>query len=220
MNQCNNGWIEETIESNRTLPAVFDYDPTADPVTEIIATLKALSLDKGERAENTKMVKYAIAKLGLERFRYSCYTNRIGKCKFNIVKPPHHYFTSREWLYDLIWFEDDEELGKEYSIKSLPLALESEWDFSRNKAKIKGISYAAVKYDLQKLVVCNASLKVMIFRESCEYGLAKMDEYIDTLLSEHKPRANGQFLCVVYSPDMKSFKYKLFCPRKRSKPAK
>ena len=216
MNQCNNGWIEETIESNRTLPAVFDYDPKADPVKAIIATLKTLSLVKEERGQNTRIIMSAIAKLGLEKFRYSCYTNRIGKCKFNIVEPPHHYFTTREWLYDLIWFEDDEKSGEEYSIKSFPLALESEWDFSRNKAKIKGVSYAAVKYDLQKLVICNASLKVMIFREYAENGvekLKKMSEYIVTLLAEYKPKVNGQFLCIACSPNMKSFKYKLFCPQ-------
>lgn len=91
MNQCNNGWIKETIESNQTLPAVFDYDPTADPVTEIIATLKAFSLVNGSREQNTITIKAAIAKLGLEKFRYSCYTNQINEPEFNIIEPPHHY---------------------------------------------------------------------------------------------------------------------------------
>ena len=53
----------------------------------------------------------------------------------------------------------------------------------------------------------------MILQESCKYGLEEMDKYIVPLLAKYKPKVNGQFLCIVYSPDMKSFKYKLFCPQ-------
>lgn len=206
------GWKEEKVSNSTTIDS-FDYNANADPIKEIISLLKALPLSNESKGKNTRDIKCNIAKLGMERFRYSCYTNRIGECLFNGEKEnPHHYFTQREWLYDLIWFEDDEEPGKEYCIKSFPLALESEWHRSRNKAKTKGVPYAAVKYDLQKLIVCNADVKVMIFKESSKCGIEYMDNYIAYLLRMYKSKVNGRFLCVAYRHNLKSFVYKVFRP--------
>lgn len=209
-NYVNLGWKEETVSISTTIDS-FEYNANANPIKEIISLLKVLPLSNESQGQNTRKLKSAIAKLGLERFRYSCYTNRISDCVDNRkAENPHHYFTKREWLYDLIWFEDDEEPGKEYYIKSFPLALESEWQWYRNKAKIKGVPYAAVKYDLQKLFVCNAKVKVMIFKESSKYGIENMDNYISDNLRMYKPKANGKFLCIAYKGDMKSFIHKTF----------
>ena len=204
------GWKEEIISGTASLKS-FKYKKNARLVDEILSTLKKLSLEIGNDKHNTQKIKCAFAKMGLERFRYSCYTNQIDtSCIRETPKPSHHYFTRREWMFDLIWFEDKEEIGKEYCLKSFPLALESEWELSRSNAKRPGVSYAAVKYDFQKLVVCNARLKVMIFREDAKKGIREMNDYIEYLLNVYKPKPNGRFLCIAYRNDMKSFIYKIF----------
>lgn len=54
----------------------------------------------------------------------------------------------REWLYDLIWFKID----KEEYFSELVLCMESEWDKNWNQ----------IKYDFDKLLISNATHKLMI----------------------------------------------------------
>ena len=58
----------------------------------------------------------------------------------------------REWLYDLIWFQN----SPEKHLEKLVMALESEW--SRDPDEIL--------YDFEKLLVARAPLKVMIFQDN------------------------------------------------------
>lgn len=60
----------------------------------------------------------------------------------------------REWLYDLIWFQN----SPEKHLERLVMALESEW--SRDPDEIL--------YDFEKLLVARAPLKVMIFQDNGE----------------------------------------------------
>jgi hypothetical protein len=55
------------------------------------------------------------------------------------------------WLYDLIWYKNGE--NNEF-LHSVSLILECEWN----------TSYKFIKYDFEKLLVCRADLKIMIFQ--------------------------------------------------------
>jgi hypothetical protein len=55
------------------------------------------------------------------------------------------------WLYDLIWYRNGE--NHEF-LHSVSLILECEWN----------TSYKSIKYDFEKLLVCRADLKIMIFQ--------------------------------------------------------
>jgi len=56
------------------------------------------------------------------------------------------------WLYDLIWYKND----TSKFLHSVPLILECEWH----------TSYERIKYDFEKLLICKAELKIMIFQSS------------------------------------------------------
>ncbi len=73
----------------------------------------------------------------------------LGK-KFDYETCPDE--CNRQWLYDLIWFKNNE-----YNhLVELSLVLESEW--SKNIYEIK--------YDFEKLLVAKAPIKVMICQEN------------------------------------------------------
>ncbi len=75
----------------------------------------------------------------------------IGEEKRFEVHSTFHY---KERLYDLCWVEKDEGLTK-----SLPLALECEWDHSGNISRYR----SEIEYDFEKLLWSCAALRVMIF---------------------------------------------------------
>lgn len=58
------------------------------------------------------------------------------------------------WLYDLIWYQTD----ANGLLTSMPLALESEWHKK----------YERIKYDFEKLLVCRAKYKIMVFQATGE----------------------------------------------------
>lgn len=66
----------------------------------------------------------------------------------------HSTFHYKERLYDLCWVEKEEGLTK-----SLPLALECEWDHSGNVNRYRH----EIEYDFEKLLWSCAALRVMVF---------------------------------------------------------
>jgi hypothetical protein len=75
----------------------------------------------------------------------------IGEEERFEVYSTFHY---KERLYDLCWVEKDGGLTK-----SLPLALECEWDHSGNVNRYR----REIEYDFEKLLWSCASLRVMVF---------------------------------------------------------
>ncbi|WP_153796431.1 hypothetical protein [Foetidibacter luteolus] len=57
-----------------------------------------------------------------------------------------------EWLYDLIWYKEN----LKGNLIEVPLAVESEWS----------MGWKHIKFDFEKLLVANATLKLMI---CCSY---------------------------------------------------
>ena len=98
------------------------------------------------------------------RYWTSGVIRRIGyigeKERFEVYSKFHY----KERLYDLCWVEKDGKLTK-----SLPLALECEWDHYGNSEKYR----REIEYDFEKLLWSCASLRVMIFE--CWYPDAPAD---------------------------------------------
>lgn len=185
--------------------------------------------ERGDDMENnyrgvwTKEVKTRIAIQGLKE-KYKCYSGqlseeyvearveeliKIGELDHNSVDMS--CFRNCEWLYDLIWYKESD--AECYMITDFELAMESEWSYDRNEAKIKGVPYAAVKYDFQKLVVSTARINVLIFRERngmrVVWPLTEFSKYVENQLMYAKGFGRF-FLFVAYNTNMESFKFSLY----------
>ena len=119
-------------------------------------------------------------------------------------------FVNREWLYDLVWYEDDQ--NKFYTIKKTLLVVESEWAYKRPKDK-NDDKYGAIKYDFQKLLLSNAELKLMIFRVSgktkqdIEQNLIKLCNYFNNTIDQYEQMERGEFLFIAFCDKEESFYY-------------
>ncbi|MBP9989839.1 MAG: hypothetical protein KBT45_00175 [Bacteroidales bacterium] len=187
-------------------------------ISEILKCLSLLVLKKSKRDENTKKVKSGLCTLGM-KLKYSCYTNRLDSKRAeelsHIATEQKVYFKNTEWLYDLIWYKE----CWDYTISELGLAVESEWQYHRNKETDRNNFYPAVRYDFQKLVIGTAKINLMIFKQpkskasatSTEELLKQFDYYVRQQLAKYQPKvSNRQFICVAYKHDMKSYDYKIF----------
>lgn len=82
---------------------------------------------------------------------------------YEIIENQTH-LANHEWLYDLIWYKYNKTV--DYALTDLFLAMESEWGGRRYSSKNdKEDPYGEVKYDFQKLLVCNATIKLLVFKE-------------------------------------------------------
>jgi hypothetical protein len=105
----------------------------------------------------------------------------------------------------LHWFTDEDY----FFPTSLPLVVECEWRNKIQKGTInegdyyredgKDISYSAVMYDFQKLLVSNAELRLMIFKLRQFEDLEYMQLYFEKAIEKYKPLQPGdKFLMVAY----------------------
>ena len=113
-------------------------------------------------------------------------------------------FVNREWLYDLLWYREDN--NKEYCPIDFPLIVESEWEKRRKEDK-KGDPHSGIKYDFQKLLLSNTGLRLMIFNISKEKELNQLSEYFNNAITKYTPLKNGEFLFVAFHDKEKSFHY-------------
>ncbi len=157
------------------------------------------------RPERTRFVKRELIKLG-HKSGFKVYAN--GLTNEDLIEIDEE-FVNREWLYDIHWFTN----GKEpYSVESLPLVVECEWN-PRRKGDGK-IPYSGVKYDFQKLVVANAELRLMIFIIKKDNELAVLGKYFDDVIQNYKHLNQGaKFLFIAYNSNMLCFHYTLLIKR-------
>lgn len=113
-------------------------------------------------------------------------------------------FVNREWLYDLLWYREDNNEG--YCPIDFPLIVESEWEKRRKEDK-KGDPHSGIKYDFQKLLLSNTGLRLMIFNISKEKELNQLSEYFNNAITKYTPLKNGEFLFVAFHDKEKSFHY-------------
>jgi len=153
-----------------------------------------------KRPIRTRAIKVNLIKLG-HQLGYKVYANGLLDEDVKLIDQP---FVNREWLFDLHWYTDGTD---DYSIKSLPLVAECEWNPKR-KGDAKTY-YGGVKYDFQKLIVSNANLRLMIFTISGFTTLERLDPYFKVTIDNYEHlNTNARFLLVAFDNKSQCFYYK------------
>jgi hypothetical protein len=87
-----------------------------------------------------------------------------------------------EWLYDHVWLDKDAKSGH---VIDMPLALESEWATNRSEHT----------YDFQKLLVCRARHRVMVFY-SPDQVRKTFDAFINQIIDYRGTRPGDRYLLI------------------------
>lgn len=139
------------------------------------------------REKFTVEIKHKFASL-FESTEFGVYANRIGD------DPNGNFSYKQEYMYDLVVIEEKQSPRDDvYFLVRTILALESEWS-----GNFKGVID-----DFQKLLVANATNKVMVFRcHSSEF-----DEYTGFMLQNINDYSggSGKFFLVAYINDQHKF---------------
>lgn len=157
------------------------------------------------RGERTTKLFEALTLMGDEK-EYKVYSHSLSKEFMDKYKNEKgdSKFVNREWLYDLLWYREDNDGG--YFPLDFPLIVESEWE-NRRREDRKGDRYSGIKYDFQKLLLSNTGLRLMIFKISKEEELNHLSEYFNNAITKYTPLKNGEFLFVAFHDKEKSFHY-------------
>ena len=152
---------------------------------EIVSRLGKICNDifREERLVKTRLIKKNLITLGLD-LGYIAYANNLTKEDLSEIKQP---YVQRELLYDLIWCTENEH----FLMNRMELAVECEWGQRWKSSrklewdstwKLRETPFSGFKYDFQKLVVCNAELRLMIFRIKKRTDLDDLGEYFNLSL--------------------------------------
>ena len=152
------------------------------------------------RKRTTKLFE-VLTLMGDEK-EYKVYSHSLSE-EF-IDKSKDSKFVNREWLYDLLWYREDNDEG--YCPIDFPLIVESEWEKKRKEDQ-KGDQHSGIKYDFQKLLLPNTGLRLMIFNISKEEELNQLSEYFNNAITKYTPLKNGEFLFGAFHDKEKSFHY-------------
>ena len=143
-------------------------------VPEIVNALNALSCQglPNSRPIWTKRIKDALAAIGTR--------SRLHVCPGNAPGDEH------EWLYDLVWYRNNENSR----LEQVPLVLESEWNMDPYDIRV----------DFEKLLVATSPLKVMV----CQNHADKVKETLTSLecgINEYLFGVRSIYILACYSPD-------------------
>ena len=184
-----------------------------EKIIEILAdSIKTFFDFKSEiRSQRTRLIKKELSKLGL-KLGYKVWTNRLfpedineimNGTKFNEEEFDEN-FAKEEWLYDLHWYTE----SGHYTPKSLPLIMECEWENKRPGDENKKDYGTSVRFDFQKLVVSNATLRLMIFIAN-EKGRNELGKYFERVIKSYiQLEKDAKFLFIAYDNRMKKCFYK------------
>ena len=193
-------WILHSSATNISVKS-----PTAKSIIEAFGAIDR-AFYKSKRGTKTSMVMELLTQLG-DNNRHKVYSHSLSE---GFRQKSGDKFVNREWLYDLVWYEDDQK--KFYTIKKTLLTAESEWTYRRPKDTIDD-NYGAIKYDFQKLLLSNAELKLMIFRVSgktkqdIKQKLIKLYDYFNNAIDKYEQMESGEFLFIAFCDKEKSFYY-------------
>lgn len=165
------------------------------------------------RKSNTLLVKKSLIQLG-QKLKYKPYASGLSEAKeFLETCSP---FIQRELLYDLIWCTEDDD--SYFSIKTLNLAVECEWSptwkSKRNLLgdaywKLRETPYSGFKYDFQKLLLCNAELRLMIVQIANEDDLIPLNTYFNDAIQNYTLLPKGsRFLFLAFCSKEEKLFYK------------
>jgi len=151
------------------------------------------------RPVRTRFVKRTLAILG-HSLQYKVYANGLSDDDLVEINQP---FINREWLFDIHFYTDGME---PYSVESLPLVAECEWN-PRRKGDPK-VRFSGFKYDFQKLVVSNAELRLMIFKVKSQNDLIELETYFRNVIKNYRHlEMNAKFLFIAFNDKEKTFYY-------------
>ena len=87
-----------------------------------------------------------------------------------------------------------------------PLNAECEWKSKRKKDS--PTPYSGIKYDFQKLLLANASLRLMILQKKSTHRLEELNDYFDRAIEQcaNLP-VRSRFLFIAFDADMHGFHY-------------
>jgi hypothetical protein len=166
--------------------------------------------------KRTILIKETLSLLGDAELVNKCHYNIYGNGLSEDFIKMHEdkKFINREWLYDLEWYTENEGGGKNYMIKTFPLAVECEWGRKRKGDK-NGDNESEIKYDFQKLLVCNAELRLMIFQVR-NNNREKLDKYFEEAINNYiHLKAKSSFLFIAFDKKIKGFYYTLYRKNKK-----
>lgn len=193
-------WILHSNETNIALE-----NDIAKSIIEAIGGIDQ-AFYNSKRREKTTMVMERLTQLG-DNKGHKVYSHSLSE---GFRQKSGDIFVNREWLYDLVWYEDDS--NESYTIKKTLLTAESEWAYKRPKDTIDD-NYGAIKYDFQKLLLSNAELKLMIFRVSgktkqdIKQKLIELYNYFNNAIDQYEQMESGEFLFIAFCDKEKSFYY-------------
>lgn len=160
-------------------------------VGEICDALKNVGF-KNRRKEDTLAVKHALIGVA-KKFNISVWT----QLNENEIIEDKTHLSNHEWLYDLIWYCYND--SEHYALTELLLAMESEWGGRRYSSNNDNSDpYGEVKYDFQKLLVCNAPIKLMIFKEHGKEETEKLLYFFQKRISESPLCSKEDTFLIVY----------------------
>lgn len=209
-------------------------DNQLDEIKELIVEklgFDLVSFFKKTQREQTTHIMNTLAILGkdgLPRGReYKVMSNKISPyLKQGYTGPkesaifPSRYraqFKKVEWLYDLHWYEENEDMP--YQQTSFPLVVECEWGYRRPGCKYED-SYGAVKWDFQKLLVANSDLRLMIFKKRTRFPKGKKrddllsNNYFEKTINGYRNLPGGsKFLFIAFDKGAKELHYAEYPPK-------
>lgn len=191
-------WILHSNETNIALE-----NDIAKNIIEAIGGIDQ-AFYNSKRREKTTMVMELLTQLG-DNNKHKVYSHSLSE---GFRQKSDNKFVNREWLYDLVWYEDAPK--ESYIMKNTLLVVESEWAYKRPK---DDDNYGAIKYDFQKLLLSNAELKLMIFRVSgktkqdIKQKLIELYNYFNNAIDKYEQMESGEFLFIAFCDKEKSFYY-------------
>lgn len=177
-------------------------------IKEIKDALESVDF-KNSRNSDTREVKNKLVKLA-NKNNINVWT-LINK---NEDIDTNAHLANHEWLFDLIWYKYD---NSHYSLTEIILAMESEWGGRRYKSvNDNKDQYGEVKYDFQKLLVCNSVIKLMVFKMHGKYTeLTKLLEYFQERINNSTNTTPKElFLFANYYKDKEKYRCKFIEMRK------
>lgn len=176
-----------------------------DFIIDICRELSNLKLDSSSLYKLTQIVNKKIIDIAMNKYSFSVWAHGIED-----VKDTRVFYKAKEWLYDLICYEFEENVG--YSLNNVVLVMESEWKGRRYNANGDEDQYGEVKFDFQKLLVSNAAIKLMVFRgHRGKHQDSELYEYFQKRILSYRRKNNSDtFIFVQYLRGFKECKiYKI-----------
>lgn len=180
--------------------------------SEIVSRLGMIRSDifREERTVRTRLIKKNLIILGNSLNYKVCANNLSKEDQIEIEKP----YLQRELLYDLVWCTECEH----FIMNEMQLAVECEWSHRWKSSRkleydsiwgLREASFSGIKYDFQKLVACNAKLRLMIFRIMKRSDLDELGEYFNKAIQSYNLLGKGaEFLFLAFNDKEEQLFYK------------